>query len=317
MKIKSSFFYGLIYSIIILLFSLFIFKYYIGGDQRFYTPFYNYCLSDIRGVGWKFQCYKEIVGAQEPIYFFISYLFSFFTSKIFYTSVTNAILIFLLVKVVFKYYSLEWHRHVFILFLLSNYYMLGLLFSTERLKIGFIFLLMAIYFNKKKLYILIAIFSHLQILFAVVPFYISILLKSSVKFWFKFFLILMSTAGLFLLFLVMQNQIYHKFNAYYQETQDLDMGFIGIIKTSFFIILSSITVKKYEPLITGAPLVLMSYFIGSTRLGMMVFILYLFYAIRFNKRMDFVMILVLSYFSYKSIDFISNVFMYGEGWKVI
>lgn len=315
-KFSSSSLYSILYFIFSFAFSFFILQYYTEGDQRFYTPFYEYCLQESNSLSWKFECYKDMVGAKEPVYFIISYMFSFFSSKIFFTSFTNALLFFFMVKVIFKYYNNIWHRQVFVIFLLSNYYTLGLFFSTERLKVGFIFFFIALYLdsNKKIVSFLIALFSHLQMVFIIMPLLISFILESGVKLKTKIFLVASSIISTVLLFLLLGSQIFSKFEAYHEGASESDLGLLGVIKTSVFVILASITVKKIEPLIAGMPIVIMSYFIGSTRLGMMAFILYLCYAINYNKRMTIPMIMVLSYFSYKSIGFISNIFNYGEGW---
>lgn len=314
-KISYTVFYSIIYSVLVFLFSLLLFQYYTEGDQRFYRAFYNLCLQDENTLLLKFNCYKETLGAQEPIYFFIAYIFSFFSSKIFFTSFTNALLIFFLVQAVFKYYEKVWHRHIFIIFLISNYYMLGLFFSTERLKIGFLFFIVAICLNNKKSVLLItAILSHLQMLFIITPFVLSILLKSTVRLWVKTTLIVSSSLSIILIFFLLKEQVFGKFNAYYQGAIESGSGPIGVIKTSFFIILACFSLRRFEPLIVGAPIIIMAYFIGSTRLGMMAFILYLCYVIKLNKRMDIAMIIALSYFSYKSIGFITNTLSSGDGW---
>ena len=318
MKIRLSVFYGLFYSIIIFVFSLFIFQYYVDGDQRFYTPFYNYCLDGNFDIHSKFECYKEMVGSQEPIYFLISYIFSFFSSKIFFTSITNAILTFLLIQIIFKYYRVGWDRHIFIFLIIFNYYMLGLYFSTERLKFGFIFFFVALCINyKRPLFFLIAVLSHIQMLFAVVPVAISYLINTKLKFWLKALMMFFSIIGSSVVFLLLKDQIFFKFNAYYQDSIDSDLGGIGVVKTSFFIILAALCLKKWEPLIVGFPVVVMSFFIGSTRLGLMAFLIYLIYIIKFKHKMDNFLLMILLYFLYKSFGFISNVFVYGEGWNPI
>ena len=176
---------------------------------------------------------------------------------------------------------------------------------------------MALCFNYKRPFFLIAVLSHLQMLFAVVPVAISYLINTKLKFWLKALMMFFSIIGSSVVFLLLKDQIFFKFNAYYQHSIDSDLGGIGVVKTSFIFILAALCLKKWEPLIVGFPAVVMSFFIGSTRLGLMAFLIYLIYIIKFKHKMDIFLLIILLYFLYKSFGFISNVFVYGEGWNPI
>lgn len=317
MKIKSSYFYSFIYALLVVFFSSIILPLYVGGDQRFYTPFYSFCLNDEINLAEQFSCYRETIGAQEPVYFVFAKFFSYFLSKNIFSAITNFFLVVAFVLVVFKYYKRIWHRHLFILLMITNYYSFVLYFSTERLKYGFLFLLISFLFVSKIKYLslIFSILSHMQMFFNILPYILSNLINSTAKFWIKVTTLIVSFFVFLLVGLLMKDQILNKFSLYYEDTSDSNMGIIGVIKTSIFIVLASISVRKIEPVFVGFPIIISSYFIGSTRLGMVAFILFVSYVIQYKGKMDIICFIVLCYFSYKSIDFVLNVFAYGQGWN--
>lgn len=316
MVLKKSLFYAIFYAIIVFIFSLIIFPYYTNGDQRFYTPFYNFCLNNNHVLSEQFVCYKETIGSQEPIYFILAKFFNFFSSKIFFSSFTNSVLFFLLVLLVLKYYKNIWHKHIFIIFLMLNFYMLALFFSVERLKIGFLFITLAFLFDgmKKYIFIFVSLIAHSQMVFLIIPYIISIVVNSKIKFKFKLLYFFASLFFIYIFFYLIKDQILYKLNIYYEEALDSDMGIIAVLKTSFFIFLASFIVRRKDPIIVGFPIIFMSYFLGSTRLGMMAFVVYLVYMIYLKRKMDFFLLMILCYYLYKSIGFINNVLIHGDGW---
>ncbi|MFX9574593.1 hypothetical protein ABTO53_19845, partial [Acinetobacter baumannii] len=73
-------------------------------------------------------------------------------------------------------------------------------------------------------------------------------------------------------FFVLQEHIESKFTSYSNSVDEDGLGIIGSIKTSVFIILAVATTRKLLPLICGLPLIVMAFFLGSDRIGMLAFI---------------------------------------------
>ncbi|HAV6019706.1 TPA: hypothetical protein JI323_02465 [Acinetobacter baumannii] len=118
-------------------------------------------------------------------------------------------------------------------------------------------------------------------------------------------------------FFVLQEHIESKFTSYSNSVDEDGLGIIGSIKTSVFIILAVATTRKLLPLICGLPLIVMAFFLGSDRIGMLAFILYAGVVIYYKRRMDVVLFIVMIYFVYKSSGFISNILEYGTGYHFI
>ncbi len=315
MKIKSSNLLLSIYWVLTFAFSYYIFSYYTLGDQRFYIPFYNDCLSQ-SNLNVQFICYKETVGAQEPFFFFTAKFFSFFSSKVFFSSFLNSCLIAVIFKLASKNISNNISLNIFMLLIVFNYYILALFFSVERLKLGLLLLLTGFLFKSSKKYILffLALLSHLQIMAMIICYLMYLTLNSNKAFWKKLLMLSLASGVFIVVFLGMKEQFLFKFNAYYEGTQENDLGLIGVIKTSLYLAIAVLSIKNFQPLIVGFPLIVMSYFLGSDRVAIMAFIIGISYVVFYRKKADLLIYIVLFYSSYKSVGFIQNIFLYGEGW---
>nr|WP_228199481.1 hypothetical protein [Acinetobacter baumannii] len=112
----------------------------------------------------------------------------------------------------------------------------------------------------------------------------------------------------------MQEHIVNKLGAYSEGTEEDGNGFISMIKTGVFIFLAGISTFRILPVISGIPLVLLSYFLGSERIGMLAFILYVCAVIYYKKKADLLLFLVMLYFTIKTPSFILNILNYGVGY---
>ena len=316
-KVQAGSFWAVLAAISAFIFSLLVEPLYIYGDQEHYREFYKYCFFEGYNHVTQLFCYGNTLGSTEPGYFYMSKFAHSFLDKDMYVSIANAILVFLLTKLIFKWYTKSWHRYVFFALALTNYYLVVLMLAAERLKFSFIFLVAAILVaSQKKKYLLfgLSMFTHIQSTLMIGTFFISKILKDDTKFWIKLVISLVGILGFAGAFVVMQEHIINKINSYSAGTEEEGSGFVSMIKTGIFIVFAGISTFRILPVIAGVPLVLLSYFLGSERIGMLAFILYACAVIYYKRRADILLIIVMLYFSIKAPFFIMNVINYGVGY---
>ncbi|MBZ0395115.1 hypothetical protein HLI08_17395, partial [Acinetobacter baumannii] len=160
----------------------------------------------------------------------------------------------------------------------------------------------------------LALFTHVQSALLIATFFISKVLDKNTKLWVKIIISLICIIGFTGAFLLMQEHIVNKLGAYSEGTEEDGNGFISMIKTGVFIFLAGISTFRILPVISGIPLVLLSYFLGSERIGMLAFILYVCAVIYYKKKADLLLFLVMLYFTIKTPSFILNILNYGVGY---
>lgn len=317
MKIQKSSFFAAIYAITAFFVSMYLLPFYRFGDQWHYREFYSSCFdSGFLSLPWEFFCYSNTLGSKEPLYFIISKIAHTFLSKDLYISIVNTIFVYLIVKLIFQFYRKFWDRQIFIALILSNYYFVVLALAAERLKFGFLFFTLALLManSKRVFFIAASILSHVQMSLMIAPLYISKILQDNTKLWKKIVVSIACLVGFFGVFFLLKDHIMSKLEVYSNGAEQAGTGIIGVVKTSIFIILGVISTRKFVIFIAGMPLIALSYFLGADRIGMLAFILYVGAVIFYKRRADLILLIVLLYFSFKSIGFILNILNYGTGY---
>ncbi|KWQ05489.1 hypothetical protein SE27_09660 [Acinetobacter harbinensis] len=229
MLIKKPFFYAIFYSAVVFIVSLFVLPYYIDGDQFYYRDFYKYCFYESLTLSQQFDCYQTTLASSEPGYFILSKLANAFLDKDLYIAIANAILTFIFSILVFKNYKAVWHRHVFLILLLTNYYLIVMFFAAERLKFSFIFLALALLISgNKKLFLFFgAMFIHIQSALLIGPYYIAQVFDKSESKWIK----VLTIVGFIIVFaialFVLKDHIESKFTSYSNKTEESGSGVLG------------------------------------------------------------------------------------------
>lgn len=316
MKIKKSLFFGMLAAIFAFLTTSYISPYYIDGDQYHYRDFYKYCFYNSLTFTQQIFCYNNTLGSNEPVYFLLSKIANPYLTKDLFISISNSILAFLIVLLIFRYHKTGWQRYLLVALVLSNYYLMVLFFSAERLKFAFIFLIAALLASQMKKFIFfgLAMLTHAQSALLIAPYFISKILHKDTKPIIKWATLIASLIMFIGAFLVLKEHVTSKFTVYSTGVEEDGTGLMGMVKTSIFIILAYISTRKILPVIAGIPLIAISYFLGSDRIGMLAFILYLGATLYYKNKMDLILFIVMLYFSYKSIDFILNILRYGSGY---
>lgn len=312
MKVQKRNFYALIYATLAFAFSIYVIPFYTLGDQFYYIRFYKECF--LPGED-QWYCYTNMLGSAEPVYFFLAKFAQFYVEKNIFISLFNALFIYLLTLLIFKYYKVVWHRHVFLWLLFLNYYIYVLFFAAERLKFGFIFICLALLLTKSKRFValILSILAHVQMIFMITPYITNLIFKSTLSRLKKFGILAVGVVSGVGVFIALRSHIEGKILAY-TTLESEGSNLIGVAKTAVFIILAAATTKKYDPLIAGIPLLVASFILGGERISVLAFFMYLGYVIYYNKKMDIIMAIVMLYFVYSGYGFLINILNYGTGY---
>lgn len=317
MIVKKPLVYAVLYALLGLLIVCWINPYYIWGDQEHYRAVYNGCFFDSYNLENQWDCYIDNTGSKEPIYFFIVKFAQLFINKNTFIIIADTLFIFLIALLVFKNYKAVWHRHLFMLLVLSNYYMAVLLFAAERLKFGFIFLVAALLIQtpiRRLGFIVLSMVTHTQMTMLLAPYFVSRVFGSKGGIFKKVLAVAIPLVLFGVMYYFLRGHIESKLIALENTTKNIQLGWIASLKTSVFIILAAFSLRKIQPLIAGSPLIFAAYFLGSDRTAILAFILYVAYVLYYKQRMDIILFVVMCYFSYKSIGFVSNIIHYGNGY---
>ncbi|PVW15743.1 hypothetical protein [Marixanthomonas spongiae] len=312
MNNKKIFVLSLGFSIYCFLISLYLFQLYIGGDQQYYTHFYNglhrFSLLD----GYLF--YKGSLGASEPVYYILIYVFNTLINKNLFFSILNAFFGFIISKRLLKI-----GMHPVLLFLISiNFYLLVLLIPAERLKVSLLFFLLSFSFKNNKInfaLIFLAILAHFQTLILLIHRFCNEIktqlqnihtmkVGKVIRFMIIGFLLISIPYYFFF------ETISEKFIIYKRQT-----GINEILKPTVFFMLSLIYKKKdsFTVVIMHLPIIVLAYYIGDSRLVILSFGIFLYYGLQYKRGLNFGTLISLIYFAIKGLIFISDVKIYGEG----
>lgn len=142
------------------LFSLWYLYIYYLGDQEHYTRFYH-SLYGMDPKHWK-TLQASYIGSAEPLYRYVIGIAAYFgVDRIQYLSVWNGVLTGSITYILIKYRS----SLLFAALVLTNYYLFVIMGPAERLKFGYIFLILATCvtsIRSKYVFSVAAIFFHTQ-----------------------------------------------------------------------------------------------------------------------------------------------------------
>mgnify|MGYP006410256205 FL=1 len=298
-------------ALIVFALSLLISPHYMLGDQEHYRGVFEILptLSFVNG----FIHYSQALSSIEPGHYTISWIFSRFLEKDLFISILNTILAFYSMQLLIR-----WRASIYVAasIVLTNFYFYVLFFAAERLKVSFIFLTMAlVYVNGSKFYFLsvLSVISHIQILAVYVMLlfreflieFIRIITSVKIK---KYFLI--GLIAFFLTLVVMSGQIIEKFSAYAATGFDIQSVYKLLV---FYFMTLVYSRNRSDVTILFIPLFIAVLMIGDERINMFGYFVFLYYAIPINKGFNMGVVLTSAYFFYKTIIFVHNIIVSGDG----
>ncbi len=314
---SKSFNFNLVFFIFIFIYvfalSYYFSQYYTEYDGKIYSDLYESMIG--LDLFEAYLNYQVKVSSFEPIHFLIVWASSNIGfSKLFLMSFSNSIL-----AICLSLLFIKWRVNYFLIFLFVafNFYILVLYFAAERLKFAFIFFIMFLLFSesrkKKYLFLLISIASHVQMLIFLLSYISGKLIKV-----FAFLKNRLSFKGLvpaiFIIIIIffLQSQIIDKTLVY---AEGLEGNFISNIWQSFIFLLVTVyySNNKVEAFLQALTILLISFLIGPYRVVMMSYFLFIFYAIKNKRGINYPVLISSIYFSIKSLVFLKDILLNGHG----
>lgn len=287
---------------------------YVNGDQIHYRAFYE--AISVASFSEAFLLARVYIDAGEPLTIFLLWAGSVSgVSKDLYISFFNAIFLTQIVFLLKKYRA----GPLVIFLLLTNFYVVVLLTGAERLKFAYILLASAVLLNgyAKNALVLLAPLAHFQS-FLFLPsvflarFYeeIRTLFAKGVVGKRALFVSLSALVFIFILVAYLYPSLEKKLQSYF----DVDRGglvLVNLIALTLVAVFASRDWKRMLLLLLPCyPIVLV---LGGER-GNMVAITIALWVLMVERKMNHpAVLMMLAYFSWKSIGFVVNIIEYGNG----
>lgn len=312
MKVSAEKFFAFCWAFPLSCIGLLLFSCAVEGDQLFYRSFYDniYGLSLADG----FYAYKDQLGTSEPAYFFLVYLASGWLPKDVLFSIVN----FILYYQIFLWMLRQHVSQLLFPLLACNFYLLVLSFSAERLKLSLTIFLVACSLRGVLRYVLlgVSLISHLQAILLLIGTQVEAtlhmlrrLMRGRVGLDFLAFLLVMVcvVAVLFLL----REHIESKFSYYY----GIWGGPAAVIKPLVFMSMAIFYSRGRggEAFLVSLPMVLASFFIGSERVVIFSYFVFMYYAAPYRRGLNIGVLASALFFAYKGIQFLMRIIAFGDG----
>jgi len=309
-------------ALLVFIASLLFAPFYFSGDQQFYRLTYE----NMSGLNLMeaYSLYPLFMSSKELGHFITIWMTSGFgIEKNLVMAVVNSLLAFFVMKLFEK-----WSVSLFVAstICITNYYMLVLYFSAERLKFAVLFFIMSVYYlqNTKKSFALsfLAIVSHVQMLIM----YAALL---SPKFFLNDFFrtgsifkpkdtsalvsILIFITGAVLVWMLMGYQITSKID-YYLVAKNGARTPLDLLKAaSIFCLTLLYTKRRAEVALAFIPIFILIFLIGNENVNMFAFAIFICYVSRYRRGLNFGILITSIYFCFKSVNFIQRTIATGQG----
>jgi len=287
---------------------------YVGGDQKYYREFYE-ALSTTE-AGNVPSVARELIGSVEPIAIYSLWAASRLgVEKDVFVSALNTLLLFLILRLSFKY-----NFGFIIAFLLcANFYVIVLLTGAERLKFAYILLLAFANTSGKfgRAFILISPLAHFQSLVLLASAalgcladrFLRVVGDVRVKFTSVFITLIALTALLVIAFSY-YDIILNKINIYFGVSKSAG----EFANLSALLIVSLFVVKSKERFFFSiVPLFPAVLVFGQSRINMIAITVTVYFYIVDNRINHPISYIILLYLSIKSVPFLENVVLHGDG----
>lgn len=287
---------------------------YVNGDQIYYRYFYEGIAE--KGFAEGFLFYRSSLSSIEPVYYTITFGAAKFLEKDIYISLVNSILI-ILIYLYLNKNSARWWMYLLVF---SNFYLMVLCFSAERLKFGAIFVMLYALYPKKWawVHLVLAVLAHIQLLLLVLIQQFAHFFDNKEKHTHRGVLkikksTLASIALAAILTYVLREQLIYKLPFYLQNGSILDT-----IKPLAFSIVTYFSCKKEDrksAISAQIPIIFACLILGSERLAMFSFLVMLYFFIKSN-RFSSSGFICSAYFSITGMIFLYGIITKGTGFSI-
>lgn len=285
---------------------------YVEGDQYFYIAMYE----TLNGMDFveSFEYYSKQLNSSEVIHFIITWVGAQFFDKVLLFSVVNVALSYCFIKCCDKMNVNPW---VCLLIFVSNFYMYVLFFAAERLKIGFLFGFAAFCVSNYKTQLSLmglSVIGHAQMLIIYTIQFGAIAFDKMMKPTFfrklkkNVFMYILAGA---LIVGIMLEHILYKVQYYLQD------GDLSNLSKPIIFMLSCMVLSKQKKIIffIFSCLAVTSFIIGDERVTIFSYFVFLFFTVQKRRGVNVFTFAFSAYFLMKSIDFLSKIEIYGQGFK--
>jgi len=205
---------------------------------------------------------------------------------------------------------------------LSNFYMLVLYFAAERLKFGILFVVLSLIwadsFRRSAVFAVFTAASHVTALGVGIGFWVKkITLRLRKGGAGRYGLWGVGLAILFILSMVCfeRAMIMGKWNTYISSRPEFHAW---DITPALLMFAGAIYYSRQiaDPLLTMGPLLVAIYFLGGSRLNMLLYFVFLYYALRVRGGFNVGVMVTSVYLGWKSVLFVQGVLRHGDGFAV-
>ena len=296
--------------------SLVLAGFYTESDQAAYHRAYNI----LPGMGWETGqlAYESAVSSAERVHYIVSLLGSTLEiDKDLLMSVCNGILAAYSMKL-----FLAWGADIRIAaaIVATNFYVFVLYFSAERLKFGFLFLVLAFLSTGKPVRMFVfsfmSVWSHFSMFIIYLGAWLSgFLAKAEMgewrwrSIWLKFAL----PGALIAVGLGFKSDyLLWKLNTYFAARDTF--VFTSLVPILMLFGFSCLYAKRLSgPLLNFMPVIVGVAILGGSRMNMLGYFIFLYYGLRANGGLNAGVLATLVYLAYKGFAFVSNIIVHGHG----
>ena len=233
-------------------------------------------------------------------------------------ALVNGLLGFCFATIILNYFK---YSPWLIIIIISNYYLLALFFTLERLKFGILFLVIGIIVNKKyilsNLFLLLSLMSHLSMIIPITVWMFSKYINKYAKDNFNYInLIKLLTIVIFIILLARfyENQLLAKVEPYLLVKTNFEI-IESSAKTLIFLLLSIFVHGKlsFIKLLIFTPLIVFSGIIEPARLNLFAFIFFIYfcYTAKNKIKAKYTLLFVLFYYSFTGYKYIDMIIFTG------
>lgn len=294
------------------IFSIWILRYYVGGDQRYYSALYDY----LRYIPFHaiLETQYNYTGSREPLYGVLMWIFSGIFEKNTAISFVNSILMSTV-----SYWLIKKRVNIlFFILIITNYYILVLLTSAERLKFAYLFAALTI--TLPPAWRLAAAACSLLSHFSVMIIFLSISLPERARLAIAslragglkaltsiaFLIAILSSFAIF--YIISRESYTEKIEAY--QTYDVIEVASGALLAAIALFVSRERLQVLMMLIL--PLIA-TFVFGGGRMNMITATIFVYIVVRESRTGHPLVLLLMAYLSFKSIGYIDSVLQYGTG----
>jgi len=288
---------------------------YIGGDQVHYRSFYELA-SHAESISSLFYFGLSSLGAAEPLSLIILAAGALAgINKDVWISILNTFLLALL----FIFLRKNQTNYSLVFLFLSSFYTVVLMTGAERLKIAYVFLLLAAITDGRFriLALLAASFSHFQSLILIAGL-VALRLEEPLKIFFRRLALTRQVLGQILMLMLAGAIFFYFFSSVILSKLEhyLTLNIQPIELVQILVLVVSMLIysrNRFRFILAMIPFFPAVLLLGGDRVNMIAFTVAMYMAISERSQNNLIVYLIMIYMTVKAIPFVQGIFLYGDG----